>query len=484
VFENALLSVEQAYKADAKAAEKGVPSLDLMEAAGDSIAIQIRQRWSERPIVVLCGPGNNGGDGFVVARRLANSRWPVRVALLGARGSLKGDAAANAGRWEGDVEDLDLDTLDGCEMVVDALFGAGLARPLEGVARDVVEDINRREIPCISIDVPSGVNGDTGEVLGAAPRAMLTVTFFRRKPGHLLMPGRGLAGEVVVADIGIPEDVLKDIAPRTYANGPGLWREIFPWPRADANKYSRGHAVIAGGAEMTGAARLAAQGCRRIGAGLVTLAVPPAVFSIYAQGAPGTLVAPVQGPAQFAKFIADERKNALLAGPGLGLGKATREIALLALGSGKATVLDADAISVFGDNPAELFEAIKGPCLLTPHEGEFRRVFDVDGDKVTRARAAAALSGAVVLLKGPDTVIAAPDGRSVINDNAPPTLATAGSGDVLAGMALGLVAQGMDVFDAAAAAAWLHGACAAVVGPGLIAEDIPDRVPQILGTLI
>ena len=479
-----LLTVEEMYRADQAATAAGVAGEALMEAAGQSIADHIRNRWARRPVTVLCGPGNNGGDGFVVARLLDADGWPVRLALLGGRDRLTGDAALNAGRWQGEVAALSPDVLDGAELVVDALFGAGLTRPPEGVARNVIEAVNAGDAPCVAVDIPSGVDGDTGAVLEVAPRCSLTVTFFRRKPGHLLLPGRALAGEVVVADIGIPDQVLKDIAPANFANGTGLWLARYPWPGMEDHKYSRGHAVIAGGAAMTGAARLAVRGAMRAGAGMVTIASPPEVLAIYAADMAGVLVFPVANSEEFAALLDDERKNAVLIGPGCGGNRTTREMVLGALGRGRAAVLDADAITVFRDDADALFAATRGTnCLLTPHEGEFARVFTGAGDKLSRTRAAAAQCGASVLLKAADTVIAAPDGRCVVNHNAPPDLATAGAGDVLAGIALGLMAQGMDAFDAGCAAAWLHGEAAAAFGPGLVAEDLPRTLPGVLRRL-
>ena len=483
MFANALLTVEEMYRADAAAVAAGVASLSLMEAAGRAIAREIRRRWRPRRTAVLCGPGNNGGDGFVVARILAGEGWPVRVGLLGAPEALRGDAAVNAGRWRGPVRALDRAIIDGEPLVVDALFGAGLARPLDGAAAELIGEIDRRGLDCIGVDVPSGVHGDTGAVLGAATRCRLTVTFFRAKPGHLLLPGRELAGELVVVDIGIPERVLQQIAPRTFANGPALWRGRLPRPGASANKYTRGHAVVLAGAEMTGAARLAADAARRIGAGLVTVAAHPNSRAVIAAGSPGTIVASIAADGDFHALIADPRRNAVLIGPGAGVGGETRARVLEALRLGKACVLDADALTVFRDDPAALFGAISAPCVLTPHEGEFARLFDDRGDKLGRAKRAAAASGAVVLLKGADTVIAAADGRATINIGAPPDLATAGSGDVLSGMVLGLLAQGMPSFEAACAAAWMHGRSAARFGAGLIAEDIIDGLPTVLAGL-
>ena len=479
-----LLTVAQMSAADGAAIAAGISGEKLMEAAGTAIAEAMRERWTPQPVTVLCGPGNNGGDGFVVARHLVDAGWTVRLALLGGEAALKGDAAIMAARWERPVEALDPKLLDGAELVVDGLFGAGLGRPIDGVARDVIESIAARRLDCVAIDMPSGIHGDSGAIWGAAATARLTVTFFRRKPGHLLLPGRALCGEILVADIGIPEAVLDPIAPTLHANSPHLWGEVFPWPGAMDHKYSRGHAVVVGGGiETTGAARLAARAALRAGAGLVTLACPAGALIIYAQALEAVMTRAIDEPDGFDDLLADGRKNAVLIGPGNGVGEVTRKRVLASLAAKKACVFDADALTSFENQSSEMFNAITSPCVLTPHEGEFARLFTCEGDKPSRVRAAAAESGAVVLLKGADTVIAAPDGRVAINDNAPPELATAGSGDVLAGIAVALLAQGMTAYDAACAAAWLHGDAAACFGPGLIAEDICATLPVVLASL-
>lgn len=479
----ALLTPVEMAEADRLAIAGGVPGIRLMENAGRAVADAVRMRWTKRPVAVLCGPGNNGGDGFVAARLLREAGWDVRLGLLGARGDLKGDAAYHAGLWAGDAEALMPALLDGAGLVIDAIFGAGLARDIEGAARLIIESVVRRGLPVVAIDVPSGIDGASGAVRGVAPRAELTVTFFRKKPGHLLYPGRKYCGETVLADIGIPAEVLERVRPRAFENAPGLWLEALPWPASEGHKYRRGHALIAGGAEMTGAARLAARAAQRIGAGLVTIAAPAAVFPIYATALASVIVRSMADSAAFAGLLADRRFNAVLVGPGGGVGEATRAEALAALASNRQVVLDADLFACFATDPAALFGAIRGPCLLTPHEGEFARVFARTGDKLASVREAAALSGAMVLLKGPDTVIAGPDGVAVINADAPPELATAGSGDVLAGLALGLLAQGMPLLQAAAGAVWIHGEAARLFGPGLVAEDLIDQVPAVLRRL-
>jgi len=478
-----LLTPHEADEADKLAMGEGALGIDLMEAAGNAVGKAVQTRWSRRRVVVLCGPGNNGGDGFVAARRLEAAGWPVRVGLLSSPRGLPKDAAYHAGLWRLGIEPFSAAILDDAELVIDAVFGSGLSRPIEGVARRVLEDLQRRGLPICAVDIPSGVDGATGAVLGTAAGAEVTVTFFRKKPGHLLFPGRGLCGEVVVADIGISANVLEKIAPSTFENDPALWLSRYPWPQASGHKYGRGHALILGGSAMTGASRLTATAALRVGAGLATLAAPASVWSVYATALTSVMVSPIEDASAFAALLGDKRKNAVAIGPGAGVGPATRQSVLAALATGRAVVLDADAITSFSEGPEELFAAIDGPCVLTPHEGEFARLFDVAGDKLFRARSAAAKSGAVILLKGADTVVAAPDGRAVINSNAPPDLATAGSGDVLTGLVAGLLAQGLGPFDAASAAAWMHGAAAALVGPGLISQDLPEAIPAVLKQL-
>ena len=474
----ALISVAEMYAADAAAARAGTPGLTLMENAGRAVAHAVMRRWAPRPVALLCGPGNNGGDGFVAARLLADAGWPVRLGLLGARERLTGDAAAMAARWEGPVEPLAPALLDGAPLVVDALFGAGLTRPLAGAALALAEESAARGLPCAAVDIPSGIHGDSGAALGGAFRAALTVTFGRRKTGHLLLPGRLCAGELVCADIGIPPAALAAGEARVHENAPALWRALLPAPAPDGHKYSRGHALVVGGdGAHSGAARLAARAALRAGAGLVTVHAPEAALPVYAAQLTAVMVA---STVDLAAALADERRNALLIGPGCGVSPATRERTLRALGAGKRCVLDADALTAFRGEPAALFAALGPDAVLTPHEGEYRRLFSHQGDKLARARAAARESGAVVALKGADSVIAAPDGRAAINANAPPTLATAGTGDVLAGFILGLLAQGMPAFEAAAAGVWLHGAAAAAFGPGLIAEDLSETLPSVL----
>jgi hydroxyethylthiazole kinase-like uncharacterized protein yjeF len=479
--EFALLTPAEMSRADRAATAAGVAGVELMENAGRAVADTVMARWSPCRVLVACGPGNNGGDGFVAARHLAAAGWAVRVGLLGVREKLTGDAAHHAALWRDGVVPLGARLLDDADLVIDAIFGAGLSRPIEGDARAVIEAMASRRVPVVAVDVPSGVDGGSGEVKGAAAPAAITVTFFRKKPGHLLLPGRALCGEIAVADIAIPATVLEAIAPKTHENAPALWADAYPWPALDTHKYRRGHVLVAGGEVMTGAARLAARAAARMGAGLVTVAAPASVWPVYAASLTSIIVRPMAGPHDFTELVADPRRNALLLGPGLGASEASRALVLAALATRRAVVLDADALTLFADAPAALFAAIRGPTVLTPHEGEFARLFRVTGDKLTRARAVAHESSATVLLKGPDTVIAAPDGRAVINSNAPPDLATAGSGDVLAGMIVGLLAQGLDPFRAASAGCWLHGDAAGAFGPGLVAEDIVDRLPGALG---
>ncbi len=494
----ALLTVAEMAEADRLAMAGGVPGLDLMERAGAAVADAVRLNYPHGRVLVLCGPGNNGGDGFVAARHLAMAGWPVRLVLLGEPAALRGDAAAMAARWDGPMLAPEAADFAAADVIVDALFGAGLARPVSGVAAALIQAANTSGKPILAVDLPSGVSGDSGQVprgwppgeVGAAIRADRTVTFFRLKPGHLLLPGRLLCGAVALADIGIPAAVLERIAPRQWRNDPEVWRAALPVSRLDGHKYARGHVLVRAGAQL-GAARLAGRAALRIGAGLCTLAVPHAQMN-QAMLPDALMRLEADGREGWHAALEDPRRNALLLGPGNGVGADTRLAVLAALalppGSGRrGVVLDADALTSFAFRPQELFEALHGSnAILTPHEGEFSRLFPdlkEQGDKLHRARLAAARSNAVVILKGADTVVAAPDGRAVINDNAPPDLATAGAGDVLAGFCAGLLAQAMPPFLAAAAAVWLHGAAAAESGPGLIADDLPEALRPVLRRL-
>jgi NAD(P)H-hydrate epimerase len=479
----ALLTPAQMGRADRAAHQGGIPGAALMEAAGGAVAVAIGERWPMRPVTILCGPGNNGGDGFVVARHLQAAGWPVTVALLGPREKLSGDAARAASRWKGDLAPFAAGSLDGAGLIVDAIFGSGLSRPLDGAAALLVAAMKSRQVPICAVDVPSGLDGASGLVRGVAAPADLTVTFFRKTPGHLLYPGRALCGQVVVADIGTPVSVIDAIVPNTWENGPGLWLDGYPWPEPESYKYRRGEVLVLGGEAITGASRMTTLAASRAGAGMVTLAAPKAVWSIYAASLLNAIVHSFEGASGWEGLLEDKRRNVIAIGPGAGVGALTRQYVVAALATKRATVLDADALTSFAEAPEELFRAIHGPCVMTPHAGEFMRLFPVEGDKLARARAAAKQSGAVVLLKGPDTVIASPDGRAIINSNAPPQLATGGSGDVLTGFVAGLLAQGMAPFEAAAAGAWLHGAAAAQFGLGLVAQDLPDALPRVLQEL-
>ncbi|WP_374307485.1 NAD(P)H-hydrate dehydratase [Methylocella sp.] len=517
-----LLTCPEMARADALTIAAGTPGARLMENAGAAVAAEAAHLVPRKSrIVVLCGPGNNGGDGFVAARLLAARGYGVSLALLGAREALRGDAAGAAAAFAGPAVPLGQADIEDADLVVDALLGAGLARDLDGLARETVTRLNdwsrRTGRPVLAVDVASGVDGSSGQIRGVAVKASRTITFFRRKPGHLLLPGRLACGETIVADIGIGEEVLDEIAPKAFANGPALWGARIPFPTVAGHKYSRGHALaLSGGLAHTGAARLAARGALRAGAGLVTVATPREALAVHAAALTAVMTQVCDGPDELAEILADARKNAVVAGPGLGLGAPTRALVLAALaasGEKRALVLDADALSSFSGEAQALAGAIRAsgaPVALTPHEGEYARLFEragetrgrgrwleagvapqaldaalegLRGGKLARARAAAALTGALVVLKGPDTVVAAPDGRAAIDEIGPPWLATAGSGDVLAGMIAGLLAAAMPLFEAAAAAVWMHGAAARQFGPGLISEDLPEALPAVLRAL-
>ena len=437
---NILLTPAEMARADALAGNVEA----LMEAAGRAVARTMMRRYRPCRTLVLAGPGNNGGDGLVAARYLAGAGWPVQIRRLA---------------------EARLADVQHAQLVVDSLFGAGLSRDVTGHAAALLAAAKR----IVAVDVPSGLDGGTGQVRGFTPQAELTITFFRKKPGHLLYPGRALCGELVLCPIGMPEAVLGAINPQTWENTPALFS--LPRRTATGHKYSAGDVTVLAG-NLPGAARLACAAARRAGAGMVTLA------------AQTPMVLPEAGlilrSAPLETLLQDERRQTWVAGPGLGVDEAGTALATLLAAGGRKIVADADALTACAGAPARL----RGVSVITPHVGEFTRVFGPIGtDKLAAARRAAAQCGAVVVLKGPDSIIAAPDGRAAINSNAPPHLATGGTGDVLAGLIAALLAQGMDPFAAACAAAWLHGAAGQKAGPGLLAEDLPPLLPHLMAQL-
>ena len=489
-----VLVTAEMERADELTIAAGTPGFALMLSAGQAVAEAAMDLAEEGPIVVVAGRGNNGGDGFVAAAELAARGREVSVILLCERDSLQGDAALAARGWKFPVLPFNPQAIGKPALIIDALFGAGLNRPVKGEPHDMIEAINANGAPVLAIDLPSGVNGTTGAVMGVAVRAAETMTFFRRKPAHLLLPGRMYCGRVRVADIGINPAVLAQINPKTFENVPQAWHAAFPVPRIDGHKYARGHVIaLSGEIAATGAARLAARGALRAGAGLVTLASPRDALAVNAAALTAVMVRAIDTVVEFAELLTDPRLNACVIGPGAGVGPRTRDLVLTALSAQRHLVLDADALTSFAEAPDHLFEAIKAlqdpRVVLTPHEGEFPRLFsDMSNkhpqrSKLERVRAAAERAGAVVLLKGPDTVVAAPDGRATIAANAPPWLATAGAGDVLAGIIAGFLAQGVPAFEAASIGVWMHGEAAREAGPGLIAEDLTEVLPAVFRRL-
>src|ERR1700688_2935672 len=485
-----VLTTAEMERADRLTIAAGTPGFALMLSAGQAVAEAAMALVEEGPILVIAGGGNNGGDGFVAAAELAARGREVSVILLCERDSLQGDAALAARGWKYPVLPFNPHAIGKPALIIDALFGAGLDRAVKGEPHEMIEAINANGAPVLAVDLPSGINGTTGAVMGVAIKAAETVTFFRRKPAHLLLPGRIHCGRVRVADIGIDARVLAEIQPQTFENVPAFWQPSFPVPPVDGHKYARGHAlVVSGDIAATGAARMSARGALRAGAGLVTLASPRDALAVNAAALTAVMVRATDTVVEFAELFGDKRFNACVIGPGAGLGERTRDFVLTALSAGRGLVLDADALTSFAEAPDRLFEAIKAShdpqVILTPHEGEFPRLFsDISNkhphrSKLERVRAAAERSGSIVLLKGPDTVVASPDGRATIAANAPPWLATAGAGDVLSGMIAGLLAQGVPAFEAASMGVWMHGEAAREAGPGLIAEDLSEVLPAV-----
>ena len=455
----AVLTPEEMAEADRLAQS----SYALMEHAGRAVARAAVRMVAPSRTLVLCGPGNNGGDGYVAARLLARRGWPVRVAAL-APPRPGSNAARAAACWHGPVHGFAEAQVARAGLVIDAVFGAGLSRAVDSVAAEVLDQAAR--CPLLAVDIPSGVDGATGAILGMAPRAMRTVSFFRRKPGHLLLPGRDRLGVLEIADIGLPASVLAQVGPRTWHNRPGLWR--LRRLEATDHKYSRGVVSVCGGA-MSGAARLAAAGARGAGAGLVRI-VSETHAGLYRMGPPGLIV----DEQPLAGLLDDSRRRVWICGPGLDPNEVRGALPAL-LAAGRQVVADAGALTEAAGEP----ERLRGVAVITPHAGEFARLFgDPGADRLAAARAAAHRIDAVVVLKGADSIVAAPDGRAAIAGNAPPWLATAGAGDVLSGVVAAMLAAGMAAFEAAAAAVWLHGEAGRLAGEGLLAEDLAGMLAR------
>lgn len=486
-----ILTVAEMTEVDRMTAASGVSVLTLMENAGRQVANEIAKRWSRRRTVVLCGPGNNGGDGYVVARHLQARGWPVEVEVVGDHAVLKADAKAMARAWDGPIRAFDRNRPVSGGLYVDAIFGAGLSRGLSPELSQLFEDLEVADIPVVAVDVPSGISGDHARFLddGQPWNAALTVTFFRKKPAHVLYPARQHCGEVVCVDIGIPDAMLHALtdaakSPRTECvenTNPPLPHALDP----TTHKYRRGHCVVvAGPSTSTGAARLAARAALRAGAGLVTVTGDEAAVQVLSAALTAVMVRRIDDAPALDLLLKDRRMNAVVIGPGNGVGQTTRDRVDVVLRAKAAAVIDADALTAFETDPAALFAKLHDNCVLTPHEGEFERLFPgllaISTNRIEAARAAAAKANAVVLLKGPDTVVAGPDRRIAVNTNAPADLATAGAGDVLAGIVGGLLAQGAAAFDAACAGAFLHGACGRIAGRALIAEDLADHLPRAI----
>ena len=478
----ALLTNSQMSFVENQAIKSGKKSTELMENAGTAVVKLILKRYKNRNISVLCGPGKNGGDGFVVARLLKEQGWNVRLGLTSSQKDK--DSIEKAELWKGNIEPLNESLLYGNPIIIDAMFGAGLKRKLTGIPLALVTKINNKKLDCIAIDIPSGIDGDSGKILGDAPKCKLTITFFCAKPGHFLMPSKSKVGEVIIEDIGISNSFLKQINVKTFLNTPELWKKKFPIPTYDTHKYKRGHLLIAGAANMTGATHLASSSARRIGAGVVTIGAPSSSCDIYKLGAFGHIVLPINNPGDWNNLLKNYKNTATLIGPGLGKIAFLKDVVIAALNSKKPVILDADGLNIFKNNPLQLFHSTNRKHILTPHEGEFKKLFNFKGNPISRVSRAAKKSGAIVLLKGSSTIIAHPNGKIIINDTGKPYLATAGSGDVLAGIIAGLITQGMNVFEAGCGGTWIHGRAAELFGPGLIAEDIPKLIPTILNEII
>ncbi len=489
---NELIVPSQMACADRITIKEGTPGIELMDVAGREVAKFAISIFPEvKRILIICGTGNNGGDGLIAGYYLGKSEAQPDIFVHGNSDKIAGDAALALERLENNFLVTKKPEFGEYDLIIDAIFGAGLDRDAIGETASLISEINNSGVPVLSVDLPSGIDGRTGAIRGVAIKAAATVTFFRYKPGHLLLPGRTHCGSRHLAQIGIEKNVLKKITVEAFENTPNQWRDSYPIPLVDGHKYCRGHTlVISGPVTATGAARLMAGASLRVGSGLVTVASPRDAVLVNAINLTSIMLREADTPDEVSGILTDTRFNCVALGPGLPVGSATQELVFEVLSNDRLCVLDAGALSSFAQAPQKLFEAIKAKnmsTVLTPHEGEFAHLFPEENkavSKIDRAKLAAVASGATIVLKGPDTVVAVPDGRASIASNAPPWLATAGSGDVLAGIIAGLLAQGMSFFDAASAAVWMHGEAANLAGPGMISSDLDASLHQIISALV
>jgi ADP-dependent NAD(P)H-hydrate dehydratase / NAD(P)H-hydrate epimerase len=459
------------------AVRAGCELIDLMEKAGAAVAEIIQSEFTPVATIILAGPGNNGGDAYVVARHLLAMNWPVKIATdPGYQANYSSFASTMVQKWQGSTIVFDDIEHECPQLIIDGLFGTGLKRAISGKLATLVNTVNDFKCPIVAIDIPSGLNSDDGVIKGVAIKAGHTVTFNFKKPGHLLLPGKEYCGKISIQDIS-----LKPVeTPNALINSPELWKNKLPTPKLSDHKYKRGVLALIGGAEMTGAIRLAALAARRVGLGMAIVICSEEAKLIYSLAAPGVIVQSYSTMAEYCALINNAKISAFVVGSGLLANNHTAELTLNVLKTRKPAILDAGALTAFEDNKKLLFSHLHEKILMTPHEGEFRRVFASADDKLKAAQNAAEQSGVTVLYKGADTVIAANDCIPIIQENAPPYLATAGAGDILAGLCGGFAAQGIALHDAAAMATWFAAEAAYKLGIGLIAEDLPYTIHNLL----
>lgn len=468
-----ILTAEQMYRADKETCAKIMPEIQLMENAGFAAACQIARNYHKCPVLVLCGTGNNAGDGLVVARILQQWGWPVEVALTGQEERMSPCAKINAEKFNGFKRQLSFKRLEKMKknggLIIDAIFGIGLSRPVQDDIADFFRAVNESNLPCVALDIPSGIHADTGEVLGASLYCDMTITFCRPKIGHFLYPGKEYVGELVVCPIGIPDEIVRQNRPSFYENTP----ELFSLPESSPyhHKYSKGATLIRAG-KMCGAARLAALANRRAGSGLTAVSCTTQAYPVFASDTAGTVIQTADTAQDFSEHVNSSKISAVVIGMGADKKDDTKAFLHLIAASEKPFVADAGALP--------FIKGIKKRShgVITPHAGEFTRLFpELKGkNKLVQALTAAETLGCTVVLKGADTIIASAKGTVAINSVSNFDLATAGCGDVLDGIIGAMLAQGLPPFEAACAGVWLHSRAAEKAGKNMIAEDIIDHL--------
>ena len=483
VTKNTMLTVEKKY-----ISQNNIKSYDLMKKAGSAFAKIIIGNFPKSKVLFICGKGGNGGDGLISACILKKKGWPVSFVLTDIPKNLSKDTSKALDKLKLSPQNFSDLKIKSFDLIVDAIFGIGISRKITGIEKSIISKINSSKVPIIAIDIPSGVNSDTGEIMGVATNCSFTVTFSRAKIGNILLPGYKNNGHLKIVNIGIPNSYFSKYKPEILTNIDKIWKNKIIFPKIDAHKYLRGYTLIIGGPKsMTGASRLAALAAQRAGSGIVVVAVSKNSENIYFSSLTSQIIKSYRNLKEFRSILDDPRINSIVIGPGLGQGKKTISKMKIIFERKRRAVIDADAISSFQNNIDLLKKITSGSDIVyTPHEGELLKLFpNIKGNAIEKSIYAANNLNSTFVLKGPNTLVSnKKTDKIIVNIPGARWLATAGSGDILAGIIGALMATGVESFTSAGLGVYIHSESGKVGGPGMIAEDLINIMPSILKKLL